>query len=85
MSTSTKLVDKLEGVENFHAWKYRIALILEENDLPRFIKEDVLEPTDVVAKAKHQKDTVRAKRIIADSLKDLDSSSGFKEESKRNV
>jgi hypothetical protein len=41
MSTSTKLVDKLEGVENFCSWKYRIALILEENDLARFVKEDV--------------------------------------------
>jgi hypothetical protein len=39
MSASTKLVDKLEGVENFRAWKYRIGLILEENDLARFIKE----------------------------------------------
>jgi hypothetical protein len=70
MSASTRLVDKLEGVENFCAWKYRIALILEENDLARFIKEDVPERTDAAAKAKHQKDTVSAKRIIADSIKD---------------
>jgi hypothetical protein len=70
MSTSTKLVDKIEGVENICAWKYRIALILEENDLSRFIKEDVPEPVDATAKEKHQKDTVRAKRIIADSIKD---------------
>jgi hypothetical protein len=70
MSASTKLVDKLEGVENFHAWKYRIALILEENDLARFIIEDVPEPTDVADKAKYQKDIVRAKRIITDSIKD---------------
>ena len=41
MYASTKLVDKLEGVENFRVWKYRIGLILEENDLARFIKEDV--------------------------------------------
>jgi hypothetical protein len=41
MSASTKILDKLEGVENFCAWKYKIALILEENDLTRFIKEDV--------------------------------------------
>jgi hypothetical protein len=41
MSARTKLVDKLEGVENFCAWKYRIGLILEENDLARFIKEEV--------------------------------------------
>jgi hypothetical protein len=70
MSASTKLVDKLEGVENFRAWKYRIGLILEENDLARFVKEDVPELVDAAAKAKHQKDTIRAKRIIADSIKD---------------
>jgi hypothetical protein len=38
MSASTKLVDKLEGVENFYAWKYKIGLILEESDLEKFIK-----------------------------------------------
>jgi hypothetical protein len=70
MSTSTKLVDKLEGVEKFRAWKYRIALILEENDLTRFIKENVSEPEEATCKAKYQKDMVRAKRIIADSIKD---------------
>jgi hypothetical protein len=70
MSTRTKLVDKIEGVENFHAWKYRIGIILEENDLARFVKEEVPEPNDIADKAKHQKDTIRAKRIIADSIKD---------------
>jgi hypothetical protein len=70
MSASVKLIDKLEGVENFHAWKYRIGLILEDNDLSRFIKEEVLEPVVATEKAKHQKDTIRAKRIIADSIKD---------------
>jgi hypothetical protein len=53
MSASIKLVDKLEGVENFHAWKYRIGLILEENYLARFIKEELLEPDDTVEKARH--------------------------------
>jgi hypothetical protein len=70
LSTSVKLVDKLEGVENFRAWKYRIGLILEENDLARFVKEEVPEPADAAEKAKHQKDTIRAKRIIVDSIKD---------------
>jgi hypothetical protein len=70
MSASVKLVDKLEGVENFHAWNYRIGLILEENDLAIFIKEEVPEPVDAVEEAKHQKDTIRAKKIIADSIKD---------------
>jgi hypothetical protein len=58
MSASTKLVDKLEGVDNFRAWKYRIALILEENDLARFIKENVPEPEDATTKAKYQKESL---------------------------
>jgi hypothetical protein len=70
MFASTKLVDKLEGVENFCSWKYRIGLILEDNDLARFIKEEVPKPNDVADKAKHQKDMITAKRIIADSIKD---------------
>jgi hypothetical protein len=70
MYASTKIADKLEGVEKFHAWKYRIDLILEDNDLARFIKEEVLEPDDAAEKAKHLRDTIKAKRIIADSIKD---------------
>ena len=70
MSARTKLVDKLEGVENFCAQKYRISLILEENELAKFIKEDLPESEEDAAKAKYKKDMVRAKRIIANSIKD---------------
>jgi hypothetical protein len=70
MSASTKLVEKLEGIDKFRAWKYRIGMILAENDLARFIKEEVSEPEDTVEKAKHQKDSIRAQRIIVDSIKD---------------
>jgi hypothetical protein len=70
MSVSTKLVEKLEGVNNFCSWKYRIALILEENDLAIFIKENVPELKDATTKEKHQKDMVRAKRIITISILD---------------
>ena len=44
MSPSTKLDDKLEAIENFQTWKSKIGLILEENDLVKFIKEVVLDP-----------------------------------------
>jgi hypothetical protein len=70
MSARTNLVDKIKGVENFSVWKYRIGLILEENDLAIFIKEEVPEHTDATDKEKHQKDTIRAKRIITYSIKD---------------
>ena len=44
MAPSTKLEDKLEGIENFQAWKYRIGLILQENDLDKYVEEEVAEP-----------------------------------------
>ena len=46
MAPRTKLEDKLEGIENFRAWKYRIGLILQENDLDKYIKEEVAEGYD---------------------------------------
>ena len=44
MSLSTKLDKKLEGVDNFRAWKYRVMLILEEHDLEGFTEADIPEP-----------------------------------------
>jgi hypothetical protein len=38
--------------------------------LASFVKEEVPEPANAAEKAKHQNDTIRAKRIIADSIKD---------------
>jgi hypothetical protein len=70
MTPSTKLDEKLEGVDNFLAWKYRVMLILEDNDLEYFVKEEVPEPEEDVAKAKYKKSLVKAKRIIVDSIKD---------------
>ena len=67
MAPSTKLEDKLEGIENLRAWKYMIGLILQENDLDKDIKEEVAKAE---AKEKHKKDMIRAQRIIADSIKD---------------
>jgi hypothetical protein len=50
MYGSMKLIEKLEGMEKLCAWKYRIELILVENDLAIFIKEEVLEPEDATEK-----------------------------------
>ena len=70
MTNSTKLDEKLEGVESFRAWKYHIMLILKENDLEAFIKEEVAELEEYEAKDKYKKDMIKAKRIIDDSIKD---------------
>jgi len=45
-------------------------LILEENDLDRYVEEEIKEPEEEEARAKHKKEMIRAKRIIADSIKD---------------
>ena len=70
MIKNTKLDENIKGAENFIAWKYRIMLILQENDLDKFVKEEVKEPEEVEANSKHKKDMIVAKRIIADSIKD---------------
>ena len=42
-------------------------LILQENDLYKFVKEEVKEPEEEEVKYKHNKDMIIAKRIIVDS------------------
>ena len=70
MTTSTKIDEKMEGEENFRVWKYRVGLLMEEHDLERFVKEEVLEPKEDLAKAKHKNNQAMDKRIIAESIKD---------------
>ena len=69
MASSTKLRDKLEGIEKFLAWKYRIGLNLRENYLEKYIKEEFAEPKEDEAKEKHQKYLIKEMRIIVDSIK----------------
>ena len=45
MAPSTKLEDKLEGIEKLLSWKYRIGIILKENGLEKYIKDEVSKPT----------------------------------------
>ena len=70
MSHHTKLNENLEGADNFRPWKYRISLVLEENELDSYINEEVPVPEGDEAKALHKKKLVMEKRIIADSIKD---------------
>ena len=70
MSHYTKVDENLEGADNFRAWKYRISLVLEENELDTYISGEVPVPDGDEAKALHKKNLVKAKRIIADSIKD---------------
>ena len=70
MAPSTKLEEKIEGIEIFWSWKYTIGLILRENDLEKYIKEEVVELEEDEAKEKRQKELIREMRIIVDSIQD---------------
>ena len=70
MSHHTKLDENLEGADKFRAWKYRISLVLEENELDSYINEEVPVLEGDEAKALHKKKLVMAKRIIANLIKD---------------
>ena len=70
MSHHIKLDEKLEGVDNFRAWKYRISLVLEENELDSYISGEVPVPEGDEAKALHKRKLVMDKRIIDDSIMD---------------
>ena len=70
MSHHNKLDENLEGADNFQDWKYRISLVLEENELESYINEEVPVPEEHEAKALHKKKLVMEKRIISDSIKD---------------
>ena len=70
MSHHTKLDENLEGADNFRAWKYRISLVLEENELDSYINEEVPVPKEDEAKALHKNKLVMEMRNIAYSIKD---------------
>ena len=63
MSHHTKLGEKLKGADKFRAWKYRISLVLEENELDSYIHEEVPIPEGDEEKYLHKKKMVMAKRI----------------------
>ena len=70
MCHNIKLDENFEGADNFRAWKYRISLVLEENELDSYIHEKIQVPEGDEAKALDKKKLVMEKRIIADSIKD---------------
>ena len=56
MSHHTKLDEKLEGADNFQEWKYRISLVLEENELDSYITGEVPVPKGDEAKILKQEE-----------------------------
>ncbi|XP_059068729.1 uncharacterized protein LOC131859182 [Cryptomeria japonica] len=71
MVTGLKGEDRLDGALNFTSWKVRVLIALEENDLLQFVEgKDHHELEDQEEKLQFNKNVVKAKKILIDSVKD---------------
>jgi CRISPR/Cas system-associated endonuclease Cas3-HD len=70
MVNTLKLEDRLEGATDFRAWKARVVLLLEENDLKDYVESVVVALTNHQELATHKKKEVKAKRVLLESMKD---------------
>jgi hypothetical protein len=70
MVNTLNIEDRLEGETNFQAWKERVLLLLEENDLKEYVEVVVASPTDPQELEAHKKKEVKAKQVLLESIKD---------------
>ena len=68
MVNHAKIYKNIEGFDNFRAWNYIISLILEENDLDKYVNEEVPEPEAKEEKDNHKKIMIWAKQITAEFI-----------------
>ena len=67
---NVKVKDRLDGASSFNFLKSRVLIILEGNDLLKFVNEKVPEPEEETKKTKWKKSDAKARRIMIYSVKD---------------
>jgi hypothetical protein len=74
MATGLRVEDRLDGAANFGAWKERMILLLQKNELWDIVENTtthpVVVPTDATLLAAYTKKSIKAKRFILDAIKD---------------
>ena len=70
MVLSLRYEDRLEGASNFRAWRTRLLVVLEENNLQDHANTEIAEPEGEDEKVAFRMNEGKAKRIIIDSVKD---------------
>jgi hypothetical protein len=74
MATGLRVEDRLDGATNFGAWKERMILLLQENELWDIVENTtthpVVVPTDATLLVAYNKKSIKAKRFILDAIKD---------------
>ena len=69
MAYTIRLEDKFDGKEHFEAWKFRIMMILEENDVKQFVERASNQPSVEPDKSIWNKGNRKAIQIILDGVK----------------
>jgi hypothetical protein len=74
MATGLRVEDRLDGAANFGAWKERMILLLQENELCDIVENTTTHPavvpTDATLLAAYNKKSIKAKIFILDAIKD---------------
>ena len=70
MVNTLKLEDRLEGETNFQAWKSRVLILLEENDLKEYVEDVVPSLNDPVDLEFHKKRELNTKWVFLEPVKD---------------
>jgi len=69
-ATNLKFEDRLDGASNFLSWKARVTLLLKEYNLWEIVEKVVPPPTDATQLVAHEKEDIKAQRVIMDVVKD---------------
>ena len=70
MVIGLRVEDRLDGQSNFGAWKEKIISVLEEVEVWDIVEKTVVPPTDATQLASFKKNSIKAKRLILDGVKD---------------
>jgi hypothetical protein len=70
MMNTLNLEYRLEGETNFRAWKVRVLILLEENDLKEYVEDVVPSLNDPVDFEFHKRREVKARRVFLEFVKD---------------
>jgi hypothetical protein len=74
MATGLRVEDRLDGAANFGAWKERMILLLQENELWDIVENTtthpVVVPIDATILVAYTKNSIKAKRFSLDDIKD---------------
>ena len=69
MASTIRTEDRFDGNEHFVAWKFRIMMILEDNDVKQFVEPASKQPNVEPNKTNYSKGNRKAMQIILDGVK----------------